>query len=142
MLELCALQRDVAGLNASGFELGLGLVDVRLGSDSTFEAIVRDPVGLFVVLHGIVEKFFLGVGAACFEVVDGKLGLKGQQDDLAIPCACLRFFARGAYGATNTAPHIDLIVQVEWKLDVAYTVAACARHVEVGLVGGFAHSAG
>ena len=41
------------------------------------EAIVV-MIGLFVVLHGIVQQLFLG-SAPGFEVVDGEFGLQAQQ---------------------------------------------------------------
>ena len=78
MLELCALQRDVARLYPGCLKLRLRLVDVGLRSDAAFEAIVGDSVGLFVVLHSIVQQLLLGIGAAGFEVVDGEFGLQAQ----------------------------------------------------------------
>ena len=134
VFELRALQGDVARLHFGCLELRLRLVYVGLRSDPAFKAIVRDAVGLFVVLHGIVQQLLLGVRAAGFEVVDGEFGLQAQQDCLAVACACLRLFSRGAYGSANAAPDVDLVVEIDGKLDVADTVALRAVRVEVGAV--------
>src|SRR6202035_3932521 len=119
VLELRTLQGDIARLDFGCLELRLRLVYVRLRGDPTFKAVVRDAVGLFVVLHGIVQQLLLGVRAAGLEVVEGEFGLQTKQDGLAITCARLRLFSRSTYGSTNAAPDVDLIVHVDRKLYVA-----------------------
>src|SRR5258707_4311874 len=80
VLELRAPEGDIARLHFGCLKLCFCLVYVGLGSDPAFKAVVRDAVGLFVVFDGIVQQLLLGVGAAGFEVVEGKFGLQAQQD--------------------------------------------------------------
>jgi hypothetical protein len=144
MLELRALQGNIARLHAGRFELSLRLIDIRLWCDAAFKTIIRDAVCLFVVLHGVVQQLFLSIRAAGFEVVDGKFGLEAQHDGLTVACACLGLFPRGTYGSTNATPYINLVVEIDWKLDVAHPIAVGDRTVciEIGAVRRLAKSSG
>ena len=122
VLELGADDGDVAGLDARGFELGLGLIDVGLAGDAAFEAVGGDAEGLFVVLDGVVEEFLLGVGGAGFEVVHGELGLEAEHGGLHVRGAGLSFFAGSADVAADAAPEIDLVAELDGEDDVAGAV--------------------
>ena len=89
---------------------------------------------------GVVEELLLGVGGAEFEVVDGELGLQGEQRRLAVGGGGLRLLAGGVDAAADGAPEIDLIVQIEREDEVGVSVVGVGG-VEVGLVGGVAHAA-
>ena len=143
MLELGADDGDVAVLDAGGLELGLGLIDVGLSGDAAFEAVGGDAEGLFVVLDGVVEEFFLGVGGAGFEVVDGELGLEAEHGGLEIAGGGLGLFAGGADAAADAAPEIDLVVELDGEDDVAGAVVVDGvDRIDVGSGVGLAQAAG
>ncbi len=126
---------DIAGLNAGGLKLRLGLIDVGLAGDAALEAVGGDAEGLFVVLDGVVEQLLLRVGGAGFEVVDSQLACRLSFAVWRSAAGCLRFLARGADSAADAAPEIDLVAEFERELNVA---GVCrVGGVEVGPVGGF-----
>ena len=71
----------------------MGLGDVGLGGDAAEVAVVGDADGFCVLRDGVVEELLLGVGGAELEVVDGELGLQGEQGGLAVGGGGLRLFA-------------------------------------------------
>ena len=122
MLELGALDVDVGGLDAGALKLGLGLVDVGLAGDAALEAVVGDAIGLFVGLHGIEQELLVGIVGAGFEVVNGKLGLEAELRGLEVGRGSLSLFLRKIHSSADAAPEIDLVVQVEWELEVGGAV--------------------
>ena len=61
---------------------------------------------------------------------------------LPVACAGLRLFPRGTDSAANATPDVDLIVQINRKLDVADAVSVVSVYVEVWAIGGLAHPSG
>ncbi len=104
VFKLRARDGDVGGLDLGVLQLGLGLGEVGLGGDAADEAVVGDADGLLILRDGVVEELLLGVGGAELEVVDGELGLQGEQRGLAVGGGGLGLFAGGVDAAADARP--------------------------------------
>ena len=113
VFELGAGYGYVGVLHTRGVELCLGLGHVGLGSYAALEAIECELEGVGVGLDGVVEELLLGVGAAEFEIVDGEFGVKAEAGRSVVGGGGLGFFAGSGYAATNAAPKIDFVGEID-----------------------------
>ena len=97
MFKLRSLHGDVGVLHARRVQLGLRLRNVGLGGHASFEAIYRELQVIGVGFDRVVEKLFLSVGAAQFEIVQGKFRLEAELGGLIVGGGRLRFFSRALW---------------------------------------------
>jgi hypothetical protein len=103
MFELRSLHGDVSVLYAGGVQQGLCLRQVRLRGHASFEAIERELHVVGIGFYCIVEKLFLSVGAAQFEIVQSEFRLEAELCGLIIGSGRLRFLPRGSDAADYEA---------------------------------------
>ena len=137
MLEGRPLHPHADVLGARGLQLSPRLRHFRPGAQSAIEAALSQVEGFLIGHQGLVQKLLLRIEAAELEIVDGELGMQAQANGFQIGGAGLGLFAGGCDGAADTAPGVQLVVDVDRQRVLAEVAGVRAqRRVLRETVGG------
>src|SRR5580704_8830303 len=127
MFILCALNRDLRGLNPRAIELGLRLCDVGFGRGATLEAVLRQIQRLTVGIYGVVEQLLLCIRTPHLKIVDSDFGVQAQACSFKVGSARLSLFSRSRHRPPHAPPEVDLIGEIKWKGEISCAIVGLAR---------------
>src|SRR5262249_12561764 len=105
--------------------------DIGFRRDAALQASSSQLQGVAVSLHGVIEQLLLRVGAAELEVVNRQLGMETEFDRLQVSSARLSLLAGRNDTASDAAPQIDLVGQLQRQSEIACGVGFRQRKVRL-----------
>ncbi len=113
MFVLRTRHAHINGRCPGSLQLSLRLLNFYFRSNPSLETVLIQFQGLLVLLDCRVEELFLGIQAASLKIVDGQIGVHAQIDRGQVCRTRLRLFPVRLDIASNSAPDVSLVRNIE-----------------------------
>src|SRR5271165_4121374 len=129
MLELCPLYSDINRLSTGCLQLGLRLLDLDIGDQSSLIEVLIQLQRILVLDDGILQKLLFCIQTTGCEVVEGQVRMHAEINAREVSGAGLRLGAIGLDRATDAPPDISFVGQLKGQHKIVEGDAAKGRVV-------------